>query len=99
MGDISKKTATSTSQHDGVSWAIKAQKWKAQIRFSNQHVKFVKHLGYFGTKNDKSTGELEAAAWRNKVKDQGERINEEFKDVKDLKEFKKLINAEIDKLK
>lgn len=69
MRDISKKNAASSSQYDGVSWHIGAQRWNARIWFSNRHERFQKNLGYFGTKGDKSTGESEASEWREKVKD------------------------------
>jgi hypothetical protein len=99
MRDISKKTFASTSQFDGVSWNKQAQRWHAQICFSNRHVKFTKNLGHFGTKGDKSTGESEASEWREKVKEYVERINEELKDIMDRAEFIRKINEEIKRLR
>ena len=91
MRDISKKTAASSSQFDGVTWNKSAEKWQAQICFSNTHVKFQKNLGYFGTKGDKSTGENEASERREKVKEHVERINEAFKDVTELAVFTMMV--------
>ena len=99
MGDINRKTATSSSKYDGVTWNKSAEKWHANIRFSNKHVKFQKNLGYFGTKGDKTTGESEASEWREKVKEHVERINEELKDITDRAEFKRKVNDEIKKLR
>ena len=79
---------------------MNAQKWSAKIRFSNCHVgSSLKHLGLFGTKGNKSTGEKEASEWREKVKENVERINELLKDVTDLAVFKRKVNDEIKKLK
>ncbi len=99
MRDMSKKTAASSSQFDGVTWDKHSQKWKAEIRFSNSHAKFKKSLGVFGTKGDKSTGEVEANEWRKKVEENVERINELLKDVTDLAEFKRKVDDEVEKLK
>jgi hypothetical protein len=83
MGDISKKTATSTSSKDGVSWDSKAGKYCARMKFSNSHaIKSHAYLGLFGVKGDSQ-----------------ERILEQFKDIQDLDEFKRLVKEDIDKLK
>jgi hypothetical protein len=99
MMDMNKKTAASTSQFDGIYWDNRAQRWKAQMWFSNSHVNFRKSLGYFGTKGDKATGEKEASEWREKVKENVERISDLLKDVTEMAEFKGKVNDEIEKLK
>ncbi len=98
MMDMSQKTAASTSQFDGVCWDKKNQRWQVKMRFSNSHVKFRKFLGHFGVKGDKSTGELEASEWREKVRENVERINDLLKDTTDLAEFKRKVNDEIKKI-
>jgi hypothetical protein len=77
MMDISKKTAASTSQFDGVSWEKLKQKWVARVGFSNNHVSLNKTLGLFGIKGKKSTGEVEASECVKKVRNHVERINED----------------------
>ena len=99
MGDISRKTADSTSSEDGVYWNSKSGKYEARMRFSNSHVKFNAHLGLFGVKGDRTKGELEASTFRDKVKANQERILELLKDIQNLDDFKRLVKEEIDKLK
>ena len=99
MADVSRKTSTSTSTEDSVSWDKNAQKWRVPLCFSNTHVKFKASLGLFGKKGDKSTvGQLEAGRVARKVKAQREAINERLKDVTDLAEFKRRVKEEIKKV-
>ena len=98
-GDRDQKTSTSTSVHQGVSWNKKSQRYKAAIRFSNSFCRYKKELGLFGIKGKKDTGADEAAEWRNKVKAHVDRINEQFRDIQDLVEFKKSVDREVKKLK
>ena len=100
MGDISKKTADSTSTEDGVSWNSKAGKYEARMMFSNSHgMKSNAHLGLFGVKGDRTKGESEASTFWKKVKANQERILELFKDIQVLDDYKRLVKEEIDKLK
>jgi hypothetical protein len=98
MMDMSHKTPASTSQFDGVSWSKRSQRWQVYISFSNSNVKFRKFLGHFGVKGNKSTGEKEASEWREKVRENVERINDLLKDTTDLAEFKRKVNDEIKKI-
>jgi hypothetical protein len=50
-------------------------------------------------KGDRTKGELEASTIWNKVKAYQERILEQFKDIQNLDDYKRLVKEEIDKLK
>ena len=99
MRDNVKKTSTTTSQYAGVSWSSGKELWKVQKSFSNPHVRFNKHLGYFGVKGDRSKGEGEAGLWSLKVDENIERINSKGRNITDLAKFQRLVSKEIEKLK
>ena len=105
MRDVGKKNATSTSKYPGVTWDKNGQKYRAKIRFSNNHVKaYMMNLGYFGTKGDQSTGlreapgETEAGARYALVSTNVDRINELLKNIRDRQTFINHLKEEVAKL-
>ncbi len=67
------------------------------MSFSNSHVRFTKFLGRFGVNDDKSTGE-EASEWREKMRENVERINDSLKGVTDLARARQTQMFEFDRV-